>query len=99
GPAAVPALVAGLNHGDPVIASSAAELLGELKQPEGIAPLITTLKFAARPVQMGARRGLIRLGTAAVPALEEARAESGGAEGVWLRRQIEEILAEIRAGA
>ena len=99
GPAAVPALVGGLNHAEPSVGIVSAEVLGELKQPEAIQPLILTLKVAARPVQLAARRGLILLGPQAIPALEETRNECNGPAEVWIRRQIDEILAEINAGA
>ncbi len=90
GPAAVPVLLIALKHADANVGKTAAELLGELRAPEAVGPLLVALKYAARPVQVAARRALEGLGPLAVPALEAAREEPQP----WVRRQIEEILAQ-----
>ncbi len=92
GPAALPALHEGLKQADPRVGQASAELLGELRQPESVGPLLVALKYAARPVQLAARPALERLGTLAVPVLQEARSEPQ----VWVRQQIEEILAQVK---
>lgn len=92
GPAAFPALCRGLNHADAQVGRAAAEILGERREPEAVAPLLGALKYGARPVQNAARVALERLGDLAVPALEAAREE----QQPWAQRQIEEALAQIK---
>jgi HEAT repeat protein len=93
GPADVAVLLGGLNDSDPEVGKTAAELLGVLGRPETIPPLLTALKYNARPVQIAARRALEAFGPAAIPALENARSETQP----WVRQQIEEALAQIRS--
>jgi|SRR5262245_625423 len=89
GAAAVPALFRGLEHSDPKVAASAADLLGELRPAGGVERLLMALKFGTRPVQLAATRALTRYGPTARAAVE---AERAGAEP-WVRRQLDEILA------
>ena len=92
GPAAAPLLQAGLDHSSPDVARTAADLLGEVGSGDHAAALLVTLKYAQRPVQLAARGALIRLGPAAVPALDAGTGETHP----WVRQQIEEIRAAIR---
>jgi HEAT repeat protein len=95
GPAAAPLLQAGLDHASPDVARTAADLLGEVGSGDHAAALLVALKYAQRPVQTAARRALIRLGPAAVPALDAGAGEMHP----WVRQQIEEIRAAIRDAA
>jgi HEAT repeat protein len=88
---AAPELLTGLNHADVQVATTAAELLGEMRVADVVPPLLVALKFSARPVQIAARRALARLGTVAVPTLQAAKEDPQ----YWVRQQIAEILAEI----
>ena len=92
GPAAVPGLIVGLGHGRHEIGRAAAELLGESNDPEVVRALLVAIKYNARPVQMEARRALVRIGPPAVPALEAAKTDSHP----WVRQQAAEALAEIQ---
>jgi HEAT repeat protein len=91
GPTAAPVLQKGLDHPTPDAAAASAELLGELGSAGHAGPLLVTLKYAQRPVQLAARRALIRLGPAAIPALDT------GETHPWVRQQIEEIRTAIQA--
>ncbi|MDB5311718.1 MAG: hypothetical protein JWO38_5920 [Gemmataceae bacterium] len=91
---AAPELLTALNHSDVEVATVAAELLGGLRVPEVVRPLVVALKFNPRPVQMAARRALVGLGPIAVPVLEAAREDPQ----YWVRQQVAEILAEIQGG-
>jgi HEAT repeat protein len=91
GPRALPVLLSGLNHSDDQIAQQSADLLGELHHADAVQPLLKALKYNPRPVQLAARRALIRCGPLALDALREAEIEPQP----WVRRQIEDILAEI----
>src|SRR5262249_19117117 len=73
---AYPQLLGALNHADPGVGVLAAELLGALGRAEAAEPLLAALSFAARPVQIAARRALEQLGPLAVPALHAARTEA-----------------------
>ncbi|MBN9121165.1 MAG: HEAT repeat domain-containing protein [Planctomycetes bacterium] len=95
GPAATGVLIKALEDGDPRIAVPAAELLGELKDPTAVRPLLLVMKFGALEIRAAAIRALIRYGQAAVPALEAA---TKGPDP-WTRMRGEEILAVIRAAA
>jgi HEAT repeat protein len=88
---AAPELLTGLNHADPQLAATAAELLGEMRVADVVPPLLVALKFSDRPVQIAARRALARLGPLAVPALQAAKEDPQ----YWVRQQAAEILAEI----
>lgn len=94
GLAALPALLRGLDHHDSEVGKGSAELLGEFGHPDAVRPLLKAMKFNARPVQIAARRALVRLGSLSLPALVEARGETNP----WLRQQIEGAIAEIQAG-
>jgi len=93
GDAAVGVLVKALEHADPKIAVPAADMLGELKHPDAIRPLMLVLKFGAMDVRAAAIRTLIRYGSVAVPALTLAAQDPDP----WTRTQSESILADIRA--
>jgi HEAT repeat protein len=90
---AYPQLLDALNHPDPGAGVKAAELLGALGRAEAVEPLLIALKFAARPVQLAARRALEQLGPLAVAALEGARDEANP----WLCQQIDLTMRQIRA--
>jgi len=92
GAAAVPVLVKALENGNPTVALPAAEVLGELKHPDAVRPLLIVMKFGSVESRAAAIRALIRYGTAAVPALETAATDPDP----WTRIQSEAILAEIR---
>ncbi|HJZ90751.1 MAG TPA: HEAT repeat domain-containing protein [Gemmataceae bacterium] len=89
GLAAAPALFRGLDHSDPKIAATAAELLGEVRPAGGVERLLTVLKFGARPVRVAAVRALAHYGSAARPAIQ---AELDGADP-WVRAHLNELLA------
>jgi HEAT repeat protein len=91
GPAGVSALIEGLNGPDAEIGQACAEVLGERKAPEAVGPLVTALKFAARPVQLAAKRALMSFGPAAAEEVKQAAADPEP----WVRRQAEEILAAV----
>jgi HEAT repeat protein len=93
GAAAVPVLVKAVENGDPRVAVPAAETLGELKHPDAVRPLMLVMKFGSVEIRAAAIRALIRYGSAAVPALQEATQDPDP----WTRMRGEEILAEIRA--
>lgn len=95
GPLAIAPLLEGLKSPHEQAAVCSAELLGDMRPPEAVEPLLRALKYAPRPVQLAARRSLERFGAAAVPELEAARAE----QQPWVKRQIEEALAAIARGA
>jgi HEAT repeat protein len=88
---AAPELLTGLNHADDEVARTAAELLGGLRVPDVVPPLLVALKFGSRPVQLAARRALAQLGPVAVPTLQAAKDDPQ----YWVRQQVAEILAEI----
>lgn len=88
---AVPVLLRGLRSARDEIAVASADLLGESPRPEAVEPLLVALKFAERPVQLAARRALLRHGPAAVPALRAASTESQP----WVQAQIAGILKEL----
>ena len=72
GPAAVPALLALLNHGDPDQRKFAADILGELRQPEALDELIARLDDSDPNVRVAAAEALGRMGgVAACRALEQ----------------------------
>ena len=93
GVAAVPVLVKALENGDPQIAVPAAEMLGELKHPDAVRPLLLVMKFGSLEIRAAAIRTLIQYGSAAVKELEAATQDPDP----WTRMRGEEILAEIRA--
>jgi HEAT repeat protein len=93
--AAIPALLEGLKDPRPEVSVVAADLLGELRPPEAVGPLLVALKYGERPLQNAARRALERCGAAALPALWAAREEAQP----WVRAQIEEILANSLGAA
>lgn len=86
-------LIKGLDHPSAQVAEAVAMLLGQLQQPQAIRPLITTLKYAPRPVQMAARRALIQMGAIALEPLEAALTDSHP----WVKQQAGEIVKAIRA--
>jgi HEAT repeat protein len=90
GVVAIPELLKGLNHADQEVALVSAEVLGDVKSADVVDPLILSLKFASRPVQLAAKRSLAKLGALAVPALLAARDEPQP----WIRQQVNEILAD-----
>ncbi|WP_020468163.1 HEAT repeat domain-containing protein [Zavarzinella formosa] len=92
---ASPILQKGLEHAVPEVAKTSAELLGELGTSEAVGPLLLALKYGPRPVQLAARRSLIKLGEASVPALELAQGETHP----WVKQQIDEILAATQRTA
>ena len=95
GAPAVGVLVKALDDSDPKVAVPAAEILGELKHPDAVRPLLLVMKFGSLEVRAAAIRALIRYGPAAVPALEAAVQDPDP----WTRMRGEEILADIRAAA
>lgn len=92
GAPAVGVLVKALEDSDPKIAVPAAEILGDLKHPDAVRPLLLVMKFGALEIRTAAIRALIRYGPAAVPALEAAIKDPDP----WTRMRGEEILADIR---
>jgi HEAT repeat protein len=95
GAAAVGVLVKALEDSDPRVAVPAAEILGDLKHPDAVRPLLLVMKFGALDVRAAATRALIRYGPAAVPGLEAATRDADP----FTRMRGEEILAEIRRAA
>jgi HEAT repeat protein len=95
GTAATGVLVKALEDSDPRVAVPAAEVLGDLKDPMAVRPLMLVMKFGSVEVRAAAIRALIRYGQAAVPALEAATRD----HDPWTRMRGEEILADIRAAA
>lgn len=93
GPPAVDGLLEGMNHANTDLGKTCAEILGDIKDPQAIIPLILSLKFGARPVQLACRRSLEKFGEPARAELEKARAETQP----WVREQIEGILTQIAA--
>jgi HEAT repeat protein len=87
------ALRQGLGHANSEVAAASAELLGALNTAEAVGPLLTALKYAARPVQLASRRALEQLGQLAIPSLEAVLNEPQP----WVRKQIEETLSHIKA--
>jgi HEAT repeat protein len=81
----------GLDHSDPQVGQACAELLGELRRIEVVQPLMVALKYNDRPVQLAAKRALIRCGVVARDAIEASRNESQP----WVRQQIDEVLAQL----
>lgn len=88
--AAVPALLEALRGPRLDVNVAAAELLGELRAPEAVEPLLVALKFSERPLQNAAFRALERSGPVALRALWAVRDEVDP----WTRAQIEELLAK-----
>ena len=88
--AALPALLEGLKSPRLEVNVVAAELLGELRAPEAVEPLLVALKYSERPLQNAAFRALERSGPVALRALWAARDEVQP----WTRAQIEELLAK-----
>ena len=85
-------LLGALEHTTAGVAQTAAELLGELRKPESIDPLLVALKYGPRPgARLAAKRALQAFGAEAVPALTAVRDETEP----WVRRQIEEILEQV----
>jgi len=95
GAPAVGVLVKALEDSDPQVAVPAAEILGDLKHPDAVRPLLLVMKFGSLEVRAAAIRALIRYGQAAVPALEAAVKDPDP----WTRMRGEEILADIRAAS
>jgi HEAT repeat protein len=95
GVGAYPQLLDALNHVEPGVGVLAAQLLGAMGRAEAVEPLLAALSYAARPVQLAARRALEQLGPLAVPALEAARVDPQP----WVHQQIEGALEKIRAPA
>jgi HEAT repeat protein len=93
GAAAVGVLIKAVEDSDPRVAVPAAELLGDLKDPTSVRPLLLVMKFGSVEIRAAAIRALIRYGAAAVPSLEAAIKDPDP----WTRMRGEEILAEIRA--
>lgn len=91
GPAAVEPLIEALQHHDEQIATTAAELLGELNDGRAAAPLAQALVHAPRPVQLAAIRSLGDMGRPAADAVR-ALAEH---ESPWVRRHAQELLARL----
>jgi len=89
------ALIDGLKHARIEVSVVCAELLGELRPPEAIDPLIISLKYAERPVQLAARRSLEKFGTIAVPQLKAVINETQP----WVQNQIIAILTVIELQA
>jgi HEAT repeat protein len=92
GGAALPALLAGLKRSDDDAAAASAGLLGDLGDAAAVEPLIVALKFSARPVQLAAKRALIRLGA---PAAEALRGEAADDAQPWLRQQVADVLEQV----
>ena len=95
GSGAAPILQKGLDHAVPEVGRASAELLGEVGSSDAADPLLVALKYGPRPVQIAAKKALIKLGSASVPSLESARDETHP----WVRQQIEEALAAIQGNA
>ena len=91
--AALPVLLEALKSPRLEVSVVAAELLGELRAPEAVEPLLIALKYSERPLQNASRRALERCGAVALPALWAAKAESQP----WVREQIEGILTQSLA--
>lgn len=90
---AVPVLVKALEDADRQIAIPAAEMLGDLKHPDSIRPLVLVMKFGTVEVRAAAIRALIQCGSVAVPELTAAARDGDP----WSRGQAEAILDAIRA--
>jgi len=88
--AALPVLLEGLKSPRLEVSVVAADLLGELRAPEAVEPLLVALKYSERPLRNAARRALERCGAVALPALWAAQAEAQP----WVREQLEGILAQ-----
>ena len=93
GPVALDALLAGLNRADGDVAVASAGLLADLADPAAIGPLVVALKFSARPVQLAAKRALIRLGP---PAAQALWAEADDPQP-WVRQQVADVLEQVAA--
>jgi hypothetical protein len=93
GAALVPVVSGRIDRSDPATAKRLLELLADLKIPEAAQSLLQTLKYSERPSQLAAKQALIRCGSVAIPALEQAREEPNP----WLKRQIEEVLTALNS--
>jgi HEAT repeat protein len=91
GPAALAALLEGLKSPSADVAAASATLLGELGDPAAAEPLLVAMKFSERPVQLAAKRALIRTGAAAAGALRAAADDPSP----WLRQQFGELLEQL----
>jgi HEAT repeat protein len=94
GAAIVPAVSTRIDRSDPATAKQLLELLADLKIAEAVPVLLQALKFSTRPTQLVAKQALIRTGTVAVPALEACDEANP-----WVQKQIEDILAAVRANS
>ena len=93
GAAAVPVLLNGLSHPRLEISAVSAELLGGFPSVEVAEKLLVALKYSERPLQLAARRSLVRCGSIAVPILRAVLEEPQP----WVREQIAGALAEAEA--
>jgi HEAT repeat protein len=91
GARALQPLIEALNHADANLAAASADVLGEIGDASAIEPLITSLKFAPRPVQLAAMRALEQLGPPALEPLREVRNDPSP----YVRQKAEEILAKL----
>ena len=76
------------------VATASVALLSELENPAAVEPLIVALKYSPRPVQLAAKRALVRLGAVAVEAVRAAAEDPQP----WVRQQCLEVLEQIAAG-
>jgi HEAT repeat protein len=91
GTAALPALLSALDHSDPERGKAAAELLGELRDPQTVGPLLKALKFGAQPLRAPVGRALEAIGKPAVQSLRAALSD----EYPYVRREVAGILARL----
>ena len=91
GPAALAALLEGLKSPSADVAAASATLLGDLGDPAAAEPLVVAMKFSERPVQLAAKRALIRLGAAAAGALRAGADDPSP----WIRQQFGELLEQF----
>jgi HEAT repeat protein len=92
GTAATSVLIKALEDADPRLATTAAELLGDLKDLDAVRPLLLVMKFGSVEIRAAATRALIRYGRSAIPGLMLAIQDPDP----WARMQGESILAEIQ---
>jgi HEAT repeat protein len=93
GPVALGALLEGMKDPNADVATASVALVGELENPAAVEPLIVALKYSPRPVQLAAKRALVRLGA---PAADAVRAAAEDPQP-WVRQQFADVLEQIAA--
>jgi HEAT repeat protein len=91
GPDALPALLAALNHSDPERGKVAAELLGRLRDPQTVPPLMKAMKYGAQPIRANVVRALEEIGQPAIEALRNALTD----DYPYVRREAAAILERL----